>query len=192
MQTRFRWNELLAVSFTASMSILTKPYVRAPFAFVQNALGMPVGVFIGGIYMFWPLLAGVAIRRPGAVMLTCLMQGLVALVTGFTGLLGPAAFFSYLSSGIVIEGLFFAARRVRPDGADRILALVLAGALGNVAGAVTNACLFFALRGAVFTVAVASSLISGAGGGWLAYVVGQRVAGLLRPTARSATEEAVN
>jgi len=144
-----------------------------PFAFIQTALGMPVGAFIGGIYMFWPVLVGRLVPRPGAVFLTCILQGVVAVLTGFTGLLGPMAFFSYLAPGVVIEILFLATRRRQPGG--QVLESMLAGAFGNAAGAAVNALLFFALKGAAFSLAIGSALLSGAFGGWLAFVVGGRV-----------------
>ncbi len=146
---------------------------------------MPVGVFTGGLYMFWPILAGSIVRRPGSTLATCLIQAVLALVTGFTGLLGPAACISYVTPGVVMEVLFHVARRIRPDGVDRVVTLMLAGMLGNLAGSMTNAYLFFALRGHALTVAITSSLVSGAGGGWLACVVGKRLAGFKRADERS-------
>lgn len=170
---RFAWRDLVFISLIAAISIITKPYVRMPFSWIQTTLGLPVGAFIGGIYMFWPVMVGAIIRRPGAVFLTCLLQGVVAVLTGFTGLLGQMAFFSYLAPGVVIEALYLVTRRLWPRG--NVVEPVLAGALGNAAGAATNALLFFALKGTPFTLAVAASLISGAVGGWLAHLVGHRL-----------------
>ncbi|MGE5485997.1 MAG: ECF transporter S component [Ignavibacteriales bacterium] len=170
---RFTWQDLTLISLIAAMSIVTKPYVRAPFAFVQNAFGIPVGSFIGGVYMFWPVLVGKVIPKPGAVLLTCLLQGFLALATGFTGLLGPAAFFSYLPPGLVIEAPFWLIRRVEVTPAAELVLLIMAGALGNAAGAVSNALLFFALSGKVVAVTLVSSLVTGGGGGWLAFAVGR-------------------
>lgn len=167
----------------AALGVVTKPYLRMPFSFVQTSFGMPVGTFIGGLYMFWPVLAGRLVPRPGAVLVTCALQGLVAILTGFTGLLGPMAFFSYLAPGLVIEGLYWAVRRVSPAGVYRLPAMMAAAALGNAAGALTNALLFFALRGAALSLAMGASMLTGAGGGWLAYLVGAR---LPRPTAPAA------
>jgi energy-coupling factor transport system substrate-specific component len=174
--------ELITLALIAAVSIVTKPYVRAPFAFVQAALGLPVGSFIGGVYMLWPVLAGVLVPRPGAVFITCFLQGLVAVLTGFTGLLGQLAFFSYLAPGLVIEGVYLLTRRRWAPG--HYLEAVLAGALGNAAGAASNALLFFAVRGLVFTLALGSALLSGGVGGWVAYLVAQRLPKGLRPAAR--------
>ena len=193
MSKRSLWSDLIVVALIAAVSMAVKPYLRAPFAFVQTTLGMPVGVFIGGLYMFWPLLAGYMVPRRGVVLFTCLLQGLLAVVAGFVGLLGPMAFFSYRAPGVVIEALHLLpgspVARARANSAEGpesgsggpgpVPALywsVVGGALGNAAGATTNALLFFALRGAVFTLALTSSLLTGAAGGWLAAVVGRRVA----------------
>jgi hypothetical protein len=173
---RGKWSDLVVIALIAAVSIVLKPYLRAPFAFVQTTLGMPVGVFIGGIYMFWPLLAGFVVPRRGVVLLTCLLQGLLAVATGFVGLLGPLAIFSYIAPGLVIEALFL----LPGSRARGLLWSMAGGALGNVAGASTNALLFFSLRGTVFSLALVASLLTGAAGGWLAAVVGSRVAGAYR------------
>lgn len=173
--TRLTGRELIMIALIAALSIAVKPYIRAPFGWVQTVLHLPVGVFIGGLYMFWPVLAGRLMPRFGAVFLTCLLQGVLAVLVGFTGLLGPAAFLSYLAPGVAIEALYLATRRGWA-GRWAWAETALAGALGNAAGAATNAFLFFALTGAAFTLAVTTSLLTGALGGWLAYLVGQRLA----------------
>lgn len=206
------WVDFVVIALIAAVSMVVKPYLRAPFAFVQTSLGLPVGVFLGGIYMFWPVLAGYLVPRRGAVALTCLLQGLLALLLGLTGTLGPMAFFSYLAPGIVIEALFLlpgspvtrgisalargtadlARGPASPAGAGpapgnrpavgslpvvgSLVLAIAASALGNVAGAATNALLFFALRGTAFTVAMTASFLTGGAGGWLAHLVGWRVA----------------
>jgi hypothetical protein len=187
MRKRIVWYELVFIALIAALSIVLKPYLRTPFAFVQTTLGIPVGVVAGGLYMFWPLLATLAVPRRGAPFLTCLLQGLVALATGFTGLLGPMAFFSYLASGLVIEGLY-----LLPEWKSSIGGLaraVVAGGLGNVAGAATNAYLFFALKGTAFSVALIASFLTGAIGGWLAYTIGRRVGRALRREQRAPAGE---
>lgn len=171
---RTLWSDLVVIALIAAVSMVAKPHLRAPFAFVQTTLGLPVGVFIGGLYMFWPILAGRLVPRRGVVFLTCLLQGLLALATGMTGLLGPMAFFAYLAPGVVIEVLYLFPGSGRP--AHGWLWAAAAGGLGNAAGAATNALLFFALKGTAFTVALLASLATGAVGGWLADLVGGRVA----------------
>jgi hypothetical protein len=176
LPSRSRWSDLIVIALIAAISIILKPYLRAPFAFVQTTFGMPVGAFIGGLYMFWPLLAGYLAPRRGVLLLTCVLQGLLAVVTGFVGLLGPMAFFSYVVPGLVMEALFLLAG----SPARGVLWAMAGGALGNVAGAATNALLFFALRGTAFSLALAASLLTGAVGGWLAAIVGLRVAKVYR------------
>ncbi|HHY38027.1 MAG TPA: ECF transporter S component [Clostridia bacterium] len=182
--------DMTLLAIIAALSIVLKPYLRIPFGFIQTTLGIPVGAIIGGLYMFWPVLAGRFVPKAGAVFLVCLLQGFLAIATGFTGLLGNMAFFSYLAPGIVIESLYFIldktqrTRPTEPQQATRIgartslIALILAGGIGNVAGAATNALLFFVIRGSAFTFALISSFVTGAAGGWLAYLVAERVPAL--------------
>lgn len=179
---------LLAI--IAALSIVLKPYLRIPFGFIQTTLGIPVGAIIGGLYMFWPVLAGRFVPKAGAVFLVCLLQGFLAIITGFTGLLGNMAFFSYLTPGIVIEALYFILDKtyrtpqmethqvVRVGARTSLFALTLAGGIGNVAGAATNALLFFVIRGSAFSFTLVSSFVTGAMGGWLAYLVAERVPAL--------------
>jgi len=103
---------------------------------------------------------------------------------------------SYIAPGLVIEALFLipgAGLRVAPRSGERGFAAlawaVAAGALGNMGGAATNALLFFSLRGDAFTVAVVASLLTGALGGWLAAVVGRRVATVCRRETNAPTRE---
>jgi len=211
--SRLTWPDLVTVALIAAVSMVLKPYLRAPFSFVQTTLGVPIGVFLGGVYMFWPVLAGYLVPRRGVIFLTCLLQGLLALATGLTGLLGPMAFFSYLAPGVVIEVLGLlpgspVGRKIDPGdraGTARAAAgaaaphqarapgglvwSVVAAGLGNVAGAATNALLFFALRGTAFTLALTASFLTGAAGGWLAHVVGWRVARAFRRERRETTRE---
>jgi ABC-type thiamin/hydroxymethylpyrimidine transport system permease subunit len=180
---RFSARDMALLSIIAAASIVSKPYVRIPFGFIQTAFGIPVGAVIGGVYMFWPVIAGRLVPKPGAVFVTCFLQGVLAVITGFTGLLGNMAFFSYLAPGIVIEVLYYVLDKACRGQRSSLYALTLAGALGNVSGAATNAFLFFAIQGSVFTFALLSALLSGAAGGWLAFVVAERLPSLyvLRP-----------
>ncbi len=237
MSKRSRWFDLVMIALIAAVSIVAKPYLRAPFAFVQTTFGMPVGAFIGGIYMFWPLLAGYMVPRRGVVLLTCVLQGLLAIVTGFLGLLGPPAFLSYIAPGLVIEALFLIpgaglgvapragwhgaepaaqvaagtaasaavvavagtasaeaarpARRLVAPGFIALLWAIVAGALGNTAGAAVNALLYFSLKGQAFTVAVVASLLTGGLGGWLAAVVGRRLAAVYRRDTHAPARESL-
>lgn len=179
--------DMALLAIIAALSIVLKPYLRIPFGFIQTTLGIPVGAIIGGLYMFWPVLAGRFVPKAGSVFLVCLLQGLLAIITGFTGLLGHMAFLSYLAPGIAIEALYFildktqGGRQKAGAGAGpraSLIALILAGGIGNVAGAATNALLFFVIRGSVFTFALISSFLSGAAGGWLAYLVAERIPAL--------------
>lgn len=190
MGRSFSRRELLVMSLVAALSIFTKPYVRLPFAFVQTTLGMPVGVFVGGLYMFWPILMGRLIPKPGSVLITCVLQSVLALVTGFTGLLGPAAVVSYWTPGLVIEALYLIQRRAWPTAARSSFVLMAAGALGNLAGALTNALLFFALRRQAAAVAAVASLLSGAGGGYLAALAGSRLVHSTHATSHETAKQA--
>ncbi len=165
--------DLAVLALIAGLSIATKPYTHSIFAVLTQPFGIPVGVVAGGFYMFWVVLAGYMVDRPGAVFLLCLLQGVLAVALGFTGPLGALVIVSYALPGIAIEvlylGLGLAWRNCRTSAAPS----ALAGGLGNIVGAVSNAVLMFRLKGGILAVISPPSALSGAIGGFVAFAVGR-------------------
>lgn len=161
------------LALIAVLSIATKPYTHSIFAMITQPFGIPVGVVAGGFYMFWVVLAGYVVNRPGAVFLLCLLQGVLAVALGFTGPLGALVVVSYVVPGLAIEVLYFGLGLVWPDCRTTGTCSTLAGGLGNIVGALANAILMFRLRGGILVVISPPAALSGAVGGFLAFVVGR-------------------
>lgn len=165
--------DLTVLALIAALSIATKPYTHSVFAIVTQPFGIPVGVAAGGLYMFWVVLAGYVVNRTGAVFLLCLLQGLLAIALGFTGPLGALVIVSYVLPGLAIEALYLALGLVWADCRTIAVGSALAGALGNIVGALANAVLMFRLKGGILVVISPPSALSGAIGGFLAFAAGR-------------------
>jgi len=162
----FTYRDLIKLTLLAVASLVLKPTFRSAFAGLALSLHLPIGSLIGGMYMFWPVLAAGLFPRPGTALLFCFIQGILATLTGLTGKLGPLGLISYMLPGLVIEGWvrLFPSRNV-----CRYPALALAAsATANATGALVHGILYFGPGNLVISTVVITSFISGTLGGVLA------------------------
>ncbi len=171
---RWQWTtrELVFLALIAVLSMVTKPYVKSVVNVITQPLGIPGGVAAGTIYMFWVVLAGYVVSRPGSVFLFCLLQGVLALLMGFTGPLGALIIVSYVLPGIAVEILYSILSSFRYDCRHAPVACIIAGAVANVAGSVSNAILMFSMGGTLLLVISPVSAVTGGLGGFFASAAG--------------------
>lgn len=172
---KIRLAEIIELSIIAVLSMVTKPYVRSAFALFLTGLAVPVGVFAGGFYMAWVVLAGNVVRARGATALFCTFQGILALFLGMSGGLGPFVLVSYILPGVALELLYI----IVPTHEMPAWLCAVAGAVANVTGSVLNSVLMFQLKGKMLAAWAIPSLLTGAGGGYLGYLVAHRLAQLV-------------
>ncbi|MFY9196439.1 MAG: ECF transporter S component [Bacillota bacterium] len=171
---RRRWTirELAFLALIAVLSMVTKPYVKGVVNVITQPLGIPGGVAAGTIYMFWVVLAGYMVGRPGSVFFFSLLQGILALMMGFTGPLGALIIVSYALPGIAVEVLYLSLGLVWGDCRQASIPCILAGAVANISGAVANAILMFSMGGSLVLVLSPIAAVTGGLGGFLAFVAG--------------------
>ena len=173
--------EIVELSVLAVLSMVTKPYIRSAIALFMTGLAVPVGVFAGGLYMAWVVLAGGISQTRGTTALFCTLQGLLALLLGMSGGLGPFVLVSYILPGLALEVLY-ALVPLQPRPA---WLCTLAGGIANLTGSTLNSILMFQLKGKMLAIWGIPSALSGAVGGYLGYLVLRRLVSLaLRHPAR--------
>lgn len=178
---RWRWTtrELVFLALIAVFSMVTKPYVKSVVKVITQPLGIPGGVAAGTIYMFWVVLAGYMVSRPGSVFLFCLLQGILAMIMGLTGALGALIIVSYSLPGIAVEVLYLVLGIFRRDCRHAPVPCIAAGAVANVAGSVSNAILMFGMGGSLLLIISSVSALTGGLGGFFAFAAGRYLVKIL-------------
>ncbi len=171
---RWRWTtrELVFLALIAVLSMVTKPYVKGVVKVITQPLGIPGGVAAGTVYMFWVVLAGYVVSRPGSVFLFCLLQGILAMMMGFTGALGALIIISYALPGIAVEVLYLLLGLFWRDCRHASIPCIMAGAVANVAGSVSNAVLMFRMGGSLILIISPIAALTGGLGGFFAFAAG--------------------
>ena len=178
---RWQWTtrELVFLALIAVFSMVTKPYVKGVVKVITQPLGIPGGVAAGTVYMFWVVLAGYVVSRPGSVFLFCLLQGILAMMMGFTGALGALIIVAYALPGIAVEALYLILGLFWSDCRHTPVPCIAAGAVANVTGSLSNAILMFGIGGRLLLIISPISAITGGLGGFFAYAAGTYLARVL-------------
>ncbi len=155
--------EATFVVLMAACGVALKPIIGPMARIVGAALFVPSGTIAGAIYMMWPTLAALVVRRFGTAMLVGLIEGIVVLITGFYGSHGIFSLVVYLVPCFFIDVGFVVTRRYQNR-----LTVFVPPALGNTAGTVLVAVLIMHLPTIPLLVSLVPAFIFGGLGGWLA------------------------
>jgi len=103
-----RWTTLEAVFLVlmAACGVALKPIVGPLTKLVGSALFIPSGALAGAIYMMWPMLALLVVRRFGAAIFVGLLEGVIVLITGFYGSHGFLSIITYVGPCVVMDLAF--------------------------------------------------------------------------------------
>lgn len=182
--TRLSLQELVLLAVIAAISMVVKPYVHAAFRPLVAGLNVPVGMVAGGLYMMWLVMAGHLVNKAGAVVLVALLQGILAVILGMGGKLGPFVVISYLMPGLAMEllygvlAVFWRLCRCRP------WAAIAGAALANGVGTACNSLLLLGLPWPAVAATLLPATLSGAAGGFLGHVLSRRLARALASDTR--------
>lgn len=110
-----RWTTLEAVFLVlmAACGVALKPIVGPLTKIIGSALFIPSGALAGAIYMMWPMLALLVVRRFGAAIFVGTLEGVIVMVTGFYGSHGVLSLLTYIGPCIVMDLAFFPIRYSR-------------------------------------------------------------------------------
>ena len=136
MLKRFSTLDATFIVLMAACGIALKPVVGPMAKLIGSAFLMPSGVIAGSIYMMWPVLALLVVRRFGTAMLIGLIEGIIVLVTGFYGSHGILSLLVYLLPCIFIDLVFLLIRNQKttwliffPPAVGNIVGLLMVGVL---------------------------------------------------------------
>lgn len=163
---RFETKDLILIAVLAALGLALKPLIRSFTMFVSTPLGIPGGTLSGGLYMMWLTLAMALTKRFGAATLTGLLQGFVVMITGLFGGHGAISLLTFALPGLVADVLGIFYKRY-----DKLDGQVIYCMIANLTGTWIVGLIIMRLPKAPLYIAKSVSIISGALGGVLAYLI---------------------
>lgn len=151
------------VVLMAACGLALKPIIGPLAKLIGSVLFMPGGVIAGSVYMMWPMLALLVVRRFGIAMLVGFIQGTVVLVTGWYGSHGILSLPTYLTPCLFIDLSYWVLKRYK----NRIV-LFIPTALGNLTGSLMVGVFVYHLPTLPLFTSLIPAFIFGGLGGWFA------------------------
>lgn len=129
MKISYRTSYLVIIALMSIIGIALKPIVGPAVKSIAAAFFIPAGTIAGAVYMIWPLLALLLIRRFGTATAVGLLQGLIVMATGLYVSCGLLTLVIYTLPCLLIDIGFlpFAVWQRR-------ILLIIPTALGNMTG----------------------------------------------------------
>ncbi len=168
MITKLTTLNAVFIALMAACGLALKPIVGPLFKLIGSALFIPTGSMAGAVYMIWPMLAVLTVKRIGSATLVGLIQGIVVLITGIYGSHGILSLITYILPGIVIDLVFLL---IRPF--QKHWLMFLPAALGNVSGSILVGVVFMHIPFIPLLVGLIPAFIFGAVGGLLSVLLHQ-------------------
>ena len=91
------------ITLMAACGLALKPIIGPFFKLIGSALLIPGGSMAGAIYMIWPMLAILTVKKNGAATMVGLIQGIIVLITGIYGSHGILSMITYTIPCILID-----------------------------------------------------------------------------------------
>ncbi len=148
----------------AVCGVALKPFVGPMARLAGSALFMPSGSIAGAVYMMWPLLGLLVVRRFGTAASVGLLEAVIVMITGFYGSHGIITLITYVFPCMVMDFLFY----MIPKKANPFW-LALPAGLGNAAGSALVGFLVMRLPAVPLIISTAAAVFFGAFGGALAF-----------------------
>ncbi len=168
LKDKFSLKEMIYISLLATTATVSKVPIRALSIFLTSSVGLPAGIVGGVYYMFWIVAACAVVKKHGTATLFCVIQIFVSMVTSSMPII---KLITYLPPGIAID-LFLIAWGSREF--NKAIYMIL-GAIANIAGAITMAVLIMQLPLIPTLVSAFTSGVSGAVGGYCAFLIVKRI-----------------
>lgn len=164
---KFSVKELVIMSLLATVGIVVKPAISGVTHIITSALYIPAGSVSGGLY-FMPIMVGVfLINKRFVGLIICLIQAMIASVTGIYGSHGLMSLVTYTLPGIFLDLTYFILHRLN----NSYIVSILSGGICNVIGALVINLIFFMLPIIPLTFSLLLACCSGMIGGFVAGIV---------------------
>jgi hypothetical protein len=164
---KFKLNELLIITFMASIGLAIKPIVVPLIHMITGPLMIPGGALAGGFYMLWIVIGAALVDKKGSATLIALVQAIIVMISGTFGTHGFISLFTYLLPGIMIDVFLIISRR----SIKTITTFFICGVIANVSGTYLSNLVFFRLPVVPLLFSLASASLSGGLGGIVAYKI---------------------
>ena len=151
------------VVLMAACGVALKPIVGPITKLIGSALFIPSGSIGGAVYMMWPTLAFLVVRRFGAASLVGIIEGIIIVFTGFYGSHGIISLLIYFIPCLIIDLSLWITQKF----ANRFV-LFVAPALGNLSGSVMVGVFIMHIPTIPLIISLAPSFVFGGIGGLFA------------------------
>ncbi len=168
---KYTITDLILIAMLSALTIAVKAVAGTLVRMITGPLGIPGGALAGGFYMIWLALVIALVKKRGSALLLALVQALVLLITGIPGSHGIMGLVTYLAPALAVEAVFLFASAEKYNALHFVIGTMLA----NVTGTFASNLLFFRLSLLPFLFTLLSAAVSGAVGGFVGYLVYQRV-----------------
>jgi len=156
------------MALMAACGIALKPIVGPLAKLIGSAFLIPSGSIAGGIYMVWPMLGLLVVKKTGAATFVGLIEGIVVMVTGIYGSHGLLTLVTYTVPGIFIDLGFLLIRSF-----PKRWLLFFPTALGNLSGSLMVGIIIMHLPKIPLIISLIPSFIFGGLGGYLSWALYQ-------------------
>ncbi len=163
---------MIFTALCAVLGMVIKPFLSPVFNLLTDFVRIPGGSVTAGVSMLFLVFAAALIRKPGTALLAGLLQGIVSLSTGISAAAGALVLITYSLPGAVIDLVMMLPGNGRHGLKARC---ILAGSAGVLAGAALTNLLYFHLSLVPFLLFYIFGILSGALGGYLAWLILQRL-----------------
>ena len=166
MLAKLKTLDAVFIALMAACGLALKPIVGPLFKLIGSALLIPSGSMAGAIYMIWPSLAILTVKRFGSATIVGLIQGIIVLITGIYGSHGILSLATYTIPGVIIDFVYLLIHRFQKQ-----WLMCLPAALGNVSGSVIVGIVFMHIPLIPLTIGLIPAFFFGAIGGFLSLLL---------------------
>ncbi len=162
--------QLILCGNLAVLGMLAKPLFSPMFNLLTDFIHIPGGSVTAGISILFLVFGSLLVRKPGIAALMGFLQAVISLSAGISAAAGALVLITYTLPGVMIDLAVCA-----PLPVPLKTKAVLAGTFGVLAGAASTNLLYFHLSLIPFLLFYIFGILSGALGGYLAWVILNRL-----------------
>ncbi len=162
--------DIVFIALMAAMGIGSKPVVGPLAKSIASAFFLPAGTISGSIYMIWPMMALLAIRKPGTATLVGLVEAILVITVGSYGSHGLLSLATYTVPCLVMDIAFLPYKIFGKE-----WLLVIPSGLANSAGTILVGRLLMHSPWSVLLIGAVIAFILGGAGGMLACALHRRL-----------------
>lgn len=168
MKNKFTIKEICLMGIMAALGVAAKPVFSPFFNLITDFIRIPGGSCTAGISMLFLVFMSAYTHKFGTAFLMGAVQAVIALGSGVSAVVGMLVFITYTLPGLAIDFVMCSSLFKKMNTKIRMM---LAGASGVLAGAGSTNILYFHLSFVPFLLFYIFGILSGALGGYIAYIL---------------------